>query len=108
MCMVTGQVCCKKANCVTDGADWLPVPVISVIKLESTVILDVSSCGNMNLLKGLRYGWRETPFEYLQAAVYSKVNSLPAAPFVWLQEADMCTDILYTKQNRWIFCSTTG
>ena len=84
---VFGQVCCKKTGCVTDGADWLPAHIISDSSLHSAVRLNVSDCSDLTQLTGLRYGWRETPFQYLRAALYSKENSLPAAPFVTFHSA---------------------
>jgi hypothetical protein len=36
----------------------------------------------MKFVSALRYGWRETPFPYLNAAVYSQINDLPTPPFV--------------------------
>jgi len=79
---VNWQVCCKKTGCAIDGADWLPAPVITDQKLQSAVTLNVSDCSGLSMLTGLRYGWRETPFQYLRATVYSKENNLPAPPFV--------------------------
>jgi len=81
------QVCCKKAGCAVDGSDWLAAPVITEVQLPSVVSLNVSDCTDMSQLSGLRYGWRETPFQYLRAAVYSKENNLPAPPFVTFHRA---------------------
>jgi len=80
------KVCCKTA-CAVDGADWLPAPVVNDSSLQSAVKLNVTGCSDMTLLTGLRYGWRETPFQYLRAAVYSKENDLPAPPFVTFHKA---------------------
>ena len=80
-------MCCKKTGCVADGADWLLAPVITDASLQSAVRLNVSDCRDLTQLTGLRYGWRETPFQYLLAAVYSKENMLPAPPFVILHAA---------------------
>jgi len=76
------QVCCKKTGCVTDGADWLDAPIITAVSLKSAVRLNISDCNDTFQLTGLRYGWRETPFQYLCAAVYSRENNLPAPPFI--------------------------
>lgn len=81
------EVCCNKSGCAVDGADWLPAPVTTAGRLHSAVRLNVSDCGNLAQLTGLRYGWRETPFQYLRAAVYSMENMLPAPPFVALHKA---------------------
>lgn len=81
------QVCCKKTGCATDGADWLPAAIISDSGLPSAVRLNVSDCSDMTQLMGLRYGWRETPFQYLRAALYSRENDLPAPPFVTFHRA---------------------
>ena len=89
------QVCCKKAGCDVDGADWLVAVVITVGSQHSAVRLNVSDCGDLTQLTGLRYGWRETPFQYLHAAVYSKENMLPAPPFVTFHKAPQ----IHTQQN---------
>jgi len=85
--IVNLQVCCKKTGCLTDGDDWLPSPIVTDGRLQSAVRLNVSDCSDMSQLTGLRYGWRETPFQYLRAAVYSKENNLPAPPFVTFYRA---------------------
>jgi len=78
-----------------DGADWLPAPIITVGPLQSTVRLNISECSDLTQMTGLRYGWRETPFQYLWAAVYSKENMLPAPPFVTFHKAPE----MHTQQN---------
>ena len=38
-------------------------------------------CGkNGNCL--VRYGWKALPFEYMRAGVYSKIEGMPAGPFL--------------------------
>jgi len=65
-----------------DSADWSPAPVIPAASTANSVTLDASQCTNMKLASALRYGWRETPFSYFGAAIYSVENNLPAPPFI--------------------------
>jgi sialate O-acetylesterase len=81
------EVCCKvKASCDLDASDWLPAPVILPVSgsdyTQQSVQLNATLCSNMKFVSALRYGWRETPFPYLSAAVYSQINDLPTPPFV--------------------------
>ena len=93
--MYAVQVCCKEIGCSVDGADWSPAVIMSYNSLQSAVRLNISDCSDPTHLTGLRYGWRESPFQYLRAAVYSKENDLPAPPFVFLRKASW----MHTGQN---------
>ena len=100
---VFGQVCCKKTGCAIDGADWLPVAISNNSSLLSAVRLNVIDCSDLMQLTGLRYGWRETPFQYLRAALYSKENSLPAPPFITFHRApEMHTQQHFIHKMKWL------
>jgi len=77
------EVCCNSSGCEMSGSDWVAAPIIAESSTNTTVTLDIEQCTSLKLLSGLRYGWCETPFPYLKAAVYSVENDLPAPPFIF-------------------------
>ncbi|XP_064594993.1 sialate O-acetylesterase-like [Liolophura sinensis] len=80
------EVCCSvdtHASCGQNDAHWKAAPIAA----HRTSAIDLAyghNCGaNVHIL-GVRYAWRESPCSFKSCAVYSKVNGLPAPPYMSL------------------------
>ncbi|XP_012942502.1 sialate O-acetylesterase [Aplysia californica] len=70
-----------------DGSAGHWVPTVITASNATSVVLYPAVCGSGEVAVGLRYAWRETPCNFKQCPIYSSLNELPAAPFVFLAES---------------------
>ncbi|BFZ09705.1 hypothetical protein BsWGS_12744 [Bradybaena similaris] len=61
------------------NARWAAANITSHDQVSVTLN---NTCHPNESIKGVRYAWRESPCSFKACAVYGKVNSLPAPPFI--------------------------
>ncbi|XP_025099666.1 sialate O-acetylesterase-like [Pomacea canaliculata] len=77
------ELCCSKnvtGTCAYLDAGWVAAPILS--STVSAVALDATGCSSGTYVIGIRYAWRESPFDFKNAAVYTVAFDLPAPPFI--------------------------
>ncbi|KAK6169981.1 hypothetical protein SNE40_018484 [Patella caerulea] len=78
------EICCldqtTHINCADDKAKWYPAP-INASDNSSVTIGYGGVCGSA-LVSSIRYAWRESPCPFKACAVYTRLNDLPAPPFI--------------------------
>ncbi|PVD28307.1 hypothetical protein C0Q70_10894 [Pomacea canaliculata] len=77
------ELCCSSnitGTCAYLDPGWVDAPILS--NTVSAVALDATGCTSGTYAIGIRYAWRESPFDFKNAAVYDVAFDLPAPPFI--------------------------
>ncbi|BFZ09709.1 hypothetical protein BsWGS_12745 [Bradybaena similaris] len=67
------------------NARWAAANITSHDQVSVTLH---NTCHSGEIIKGVRYAWRESPCSFKACAVYGKVNGLPAPPFILSVHSD--------------------
>lgn len=74
------EICCDDSSCPLDSADtWFQISDFDVSQGQLVTFELPSKC---DILKAVRYLWRQKPCEFKQCALYSKSMNLPIYPFI--------------------------
>ncbi|XP_064612448.1 sialate O-acetylesterase-like [Liolophura sinensis] len=80
------EVCCSAnvtVSCDQNDPPWRAAPIAG-LRTSSIDLAYGQNCGSNVHILGVRYAWRESPCSFKSCAVYSKVNGLPAPPYMSL------------------------